>query len=615
MSIYSAKFRLLYQFVVVLVISLIITSHSSAQPFYLDEGISDTLANIAHGDALWGDYDGDGDLDILIAGNTDTGSITEIYKNEGSNYTSLNAGLIGLENPSASWCDFDNDNDLDFLLIGTLLANDLDLPEAILYENMGNDEFEQVNTDLLGVFSGETVWGDLDNDGDQDLLMIGDKGGEGVTRIYRNDGLSEFTLIDQNLSDVYSGDIDIGDFDNDMDLDILLIGLTSNSSKVLNLYRNDGEFNFSGVFSEFIGMSESCLEWADYDFDGDLDILANGSTEAPTHLVYIYQNQGDENFMNIGIEIFGTVNGSVNWGDYNNDGDFDFLLTGMPSYTTDPLTEIYRNININLFNMDDSVDLIGVYNSSSKWGDYDNDGDLDILLSGSKSETSNFTGVYTNKNVIVNTPPSTPEDLQSVITNNSVQLSWMASFDNETPSAGLTYNIRVGTTQGGADIVSSLAGPSGNLFVPTQGNVGPNLSWIINGLASGTYYWSVHAIDNNFAGSEFAEEVSFEILTTDISDQELQGLELKIKRCYPNPFFDKLNIEILSPGNKTVSINVYDIKGKIVRKLVEERPINNFAKFEWNGLDDKSERLQEAQYFITVQTGEMVKSSKVILLD
>jgi hypothetical protein len=85
------------------------------QPFIQDQDLSDQLTDIFNGDVLWGDYDGDGDLDILITGSTLNGSVTEIYKNEGSNHAALNLGLFNLENSSASWCDFDSDNDLDIL--------------------------------------------------------------------------------------------------------------------------------------------------------------------------------------------------------------------------------------------------------------------------------------------------------------------------------------------------------------------------------------------------------------------------------------------------------------------------------------------------------------------
>jgi len=55
------------------------------------------LARISHGTVAWGDYDGDGDLDILVAGNTQTGRASYVYRNDGGDaFTDINAGLFGL---------------------------------------------------------------------------------------------------------------------------------------------------------------------------------------------------------------------------------------------------------------------------------------------------------------------------------------------------------------------------------------------------------------------------------------------------------------------------------------------------------------------------------------
>ena len=74
------------------------------------------------------------------------------------------------------------------------------------------------------------------------------------------------------------------------------------------------------------------------------------------------------------------VIGSVAWGDYDNDGDLDILLTGIHFIRYD--SKIYRNNGNNTFTEQTSISLTGVRWSSAAWGDYDNDGDLDILLTG-----------------------------------------------------------------------------------------------------------------------------------------------------------------------------------------------------------------------------------------
>jgi hypothetical protein len=91
-------------------------------------------------------------------------------------------------------------------------------------------------------------------------------------------------------------------------------------------------------------------------------------------------------------------------------------------------------------------------------------------------------------------------------------LSWSPGTDAQTTNAaGLTYNLRIGTNSGGAQIMSPLANlATGLRRVARIGNVCTSTRWRAN-LPPGTYYWSVQAIDAAFAGSAFAAESSFTI--------------------------------------------------------------------------------------------------------
>jgi len=274
----------------------------------------------------------------------------------------------------------------------------------------------------------------------------------------------------------------------------------------------------------------------------------------------IYQNMGDNSFLNIGIEIFGTVNGTIDWGDYDNDGDLDFLLTGMSSYSEDPVTEIYRNIATDLFNKEDNQDLPGIYQSSAEWGDYDNDGDLDVVLTGTMTESGDLiSAVYNNKNDFVNQIPSSPQNLISEVNNNTVLLHWEPAYDQETNSDNLTYNIKLGSYYYSSNIVSAMADYSGKRFVSSFGNAGTNTAMHLYDMEPGPYFWSVQAVDNNFAGSAFSLEDSFTI--NPVGEQEIINEEDLL--IYPNPFVD--NISISASSNLEVEkIEIMNSVGNIV---------------------------------------------------
>jgi hypothetical protein len=112
-----------------------------------------------------------------------------------------------------------------------------------------------------------------------------------------------------------------------------------------------------------------------------------------------------------------------------------------------------------------------------------------------------------------------------VFTSNTVFLSWQPASDAEQTN-GLTYNVRLGSSPGAADVLSPMSATNGFRLVPKPGNAAWLTGKLIHGLQRGqTYYWSVQAVDNCYAGSSFAVEASFTLgeppLLTFIPDQAM----------------------------------------------------------------------------------------------
>jgi hypothetical protein len=361
---------------------------------FVDVGV--TLTGVSLGSVSWGDYDNDADLDILLTGVTGPNEmVSKVYRNDApSGFTDIGAGLTGVRRSSAAWGDYDNDGDLDILVAGIDSTYN---QRSSVYRNDGGGVFSDIGAALIDVHWGCVAWGDYDNDGDLDILLTGlDRYGDPHSKVYRNDAPSGFTEIGASLTPVTRSTVAWGDYDNDGDLDILLAGSTTaypSCDAVSKVYRNDGGGAFTDIDAGLAQVCEGAVAWGDYDKDGDLDILLTGSDSADNPVSRVYRNDGSGAFGDIFAELTAVTNSSVAWGDYDNDGDLDILLTGWTGVAR--VSRVYRNDGGGSFT-EIAAGLTGVMGSSVAWGDYDNDGDLDILLTGKDSAANHVSLVYRN---------------------------------------------------------------------------------------------------------------------------------------------------------------------------------------------------------------------------
>jgi hypothetical protein len=459
---------------------------------------------LQYSSVAWGDYDNDGQLDLLVTGTTNgsgSGAITRIYHNTGGSFSNF-ISLPGVYKSAVAWADYDRDGLLDFIVTGLTTSN---TAVARLYHNNGNGIFTNVNAGLSGVFSGSVAWGDFSNDGAPDLFLCGlvPLATNGLTttytnisRLYRNDGGSLFTDLHTSLPGPNSGTAAWGDYDNDGRIDLLLVGTLNNVSGIAAIYRNLGSGIFSNInagLSTYI--SGGSAAWADFDNDGRLDVVIANNQTGPN---YLYRNTGSGFAI---VTNFSTVSSPATaWGDFDNDGRLDLLIAGSPAH-------LYHN-NANGTFSDVPGAIASTSNGSVAWGDYNGDGSLDLVQTG-----VNPTSLLRNNSGVPNTPPTAPANLVGKTAgSNSVVLTWDTSVDAQTPLNGLSYNLRVGTTPGGFDVMAPQADLiTGQRRLPTPGNASPTNRALLINLPKGTYYWSVQGIDTAFAGSPFGSEGTFVI--------------------------------------------------------------------------------------------------------
>ena len=235
-------------------ITLLTSTFISAQSFV---DINAGLANVSNSSVTWGDYDNDMDLDPLICGETSSGaSITKLYNNDNGIFTDSNIEFEGLKNGWVRWGDYDNDGDLDLLATGNNEEN-----HTFIYKNESST-FTDINPDMdyFGAYSSAT-WSDYDNDGDLDVFITGNW----ISKLYRNAGNDSFVDTEQEFFMMSGGRSSWGDYDNDGDMDLLLTGDTGAGMKCYFYTNNNGQFEEMELVN--MGLSAGSIEWGDYDYE------------------------------------------------------------------------------------------------------------------------------------------------------------------------------------------------------------------------------------------------------------------------------------------------------------------------------------------------------------
>ena len=183
----------------------------------------------------------------------------------------------------ASWSDYDGDGDQD-LVVANRPTADMQGFKLSLFRNDGHMRFTRMDERALpedATFPMSVAWGDVDNDGDQDLYA-GNLYGM-ANQLYENLGDGTFRIMDGGRATTDAGSsyaVTFGDLDNDADLDLVVANWGGSSE----IYLNDGAGYFeqtgSGEFKRSIHHASS-LALGDYDSDGDLDILIGNWPNLP----------------------------------------------------------------------------------------------------------------------------------------------------------------------------------------------------------------------------------------------------------------------------------------------------------------------------------------------
>jgi PKD repeat protein len=437
------------------------------------------------------DCDNDNDLDLVMSGYP---LGTWLFLNNGGTFVKTDIGIpFKYADAKLDAGDIDNDGDLDLVICGEL--NGSSGIRTRLYENVAGT-FKELTTPFENV-SGSISFVDYNNDGKLDLFLIGSTGFAFKSALYKNTGNKIFKSVENLPFPKYgqgSGS-DWVDVDNDGYMDLIVCGDQSGIKRVTRLFRNNGDDIFTEMVQPFVSITDGKIAHADYDSDGDQDLLISGRSRTDTTILY-KNNSGK--FQPVNIDAFkGLKYRNISWGDYDNDGDPDVLIGPC----------IFRNDGNDHF-----VQIQRIANcTEAGFADVNKDNLLDITAwGGGYDQPLFYSNVLRNFSLTPNSPPSVPGRLNCERIKDIVNLSWNNSIDVSTPVEGISYNLRMGTTPGRGDIISTSSDwLSGYAKIPAGGRVTSGCSYQLKNLPFGKYYWSVQAVDNGYLTSPFSRADSF----------------------------------------------------------------------------------------------------------
>jgi hypothetical protein len=557
----------------------------SCEPFQNVAGVSGTSDSGAGTGVAWGDYDGDGKLDLYLT--KSGGQANRLFRNNGNDTFTDVAAAAGVNVAQSSrgvaFGDYDNDSHLDMYVTSTTSQ------PALLYHNQGSGAFTDVAA-AAGVVNDGTArtgpWGDYDNDGDLDIYVAK----SGANFLFRNDGAG-FTEVAGPAGVADTGDsrgAEWADYDNDGDQDIFVGNVDFDK-----LFRNRGDGTFEDVtaVAGVAGVSGTGstrgVAWGDYDNDGFLDLyVANISGVAST----LYHNNGGGTFQDVtstaGVGATGDAQCPA-WADYDNDGHLDLYVA-----VSGGSNKLFRNQGNGTFadvsaesGTDDAADGFG-----AAWGDYNGDGFVDLYVSGEASKLFKNGAVSSNHWIHI--------DLVGVRSNRS----------------GIGARIRV--VAGGLSQIREISGGSGlqsQNSLTAEFGLGAattvdlvEVRWpsgIVNSYTQGAI------VDRRLTvGESLGGATNVDVLPT-------LPLAFALYPAVPNPFNPSTTLRFDLPEPSRVYLRVYDVSGRLVKTLQDGASLEGGVhRVVWSGDDDRRTPVAAGVYFYRLEAGTFLQTRQMVLL-
>ncbi len=498
--------KIIYYFKLALCLVLLLGSQSSYAQQFATMRLDTLMVPVSKGISTWADFNRDGWLDLLIAGQDAEGVYsTQVYFSD--SLASLrkapydlpalmpgsNAGI------QLAAVDFDHDNHIDIIMMGKFTEG----WALKLFRNNAGSSFQEVSQPVVVEEGAAFITGDFRNNGTVQLLLTGPHDNN-ATRVLAYTGNAFEELTATGLPVVTGAKLLAFDFNKDSRLDVFVMGTESDTinGPLTEIFLNDGELSFTPMKAGFEPLSHGDASLLDFNADGWYDVVLTGkNAEGATQTaLYIHKEDRFEPLEARLSTDTPLLPGKILTGDFDNDGFMDVLIAGTDTTEHKPLNRIYYGFHGQAVQKDSTI--LSLSDQSLSLVDFNEDGSLDIFIAGKDSTGAPAGFLLHNKVEEKNWPPGFPRGKFAAIEGDTVILFWDPAFDDHTHSNSLTYTIKIlfGTEQ---IVTPSTNDINNRRTVVALGAQSTETFYKIWGLPRGSYRWDVYAVDNSYKGSEY----------------------------------------------------------------------------------------------------------------
>jgi gliding motility-associated-like protein len=425
----------------------------------------------------WADINNDSLLDVMVLakGANQKLQVTS-YQNSLTAFALANNQELNLAINSYSFADVNSDNKLDVVINGFLGTQ-----QSKLLINESNFQFAESSLSVSPLMITCQTWADLNQDGKLDWVV----GGNDFLKIFQATPTGYLLKLDSTGLKVTS--LATSDFDKDGKVDLIVSGSKSNKPFLSFLkWKN-------GFTSKVIGIKRplsGTMAIGDFNHDGNFDVVVNGMNASSRNLINYYTFKSG-NFTVID-SLVDYQSGQLLLADVNSDGFSELSYLGRKADG--------KKANILIDTLKSITQLDTTQVTTQRWGDYDRDGDLDLLQARDSAGYQVFQ-IFEIQTLSSNKSPQRNGITFSATAFNKSIIYWDPAKDDHTPAKTLSYDLLLTKSDDQSIRVSSLFDiVSTKRITPSNGNQSINNFAIIPNLNE-LFKYLVQPIDNAFNGA------------------------------------------------------------------------------------------------------------------